>query len=754
MAPLLYEIVHKETFTNQLLALPGNAIPQVIEKIELLRSAPAPDAKSKKRLVGYKHPTFRLRSGKYRIVYTFNEAEGWVALLGVDDRKDVYTKTNTKSLAERVGARVPKGAIELESGDDHSLADGLVQIDTTRLHCDDDCPVQDDYVVRVQPVAQSDTPLPAAVSVDLLRQLRIPDHYHVILIACRTLNDLTMAAVPDNVRERVFDALLEPDFDRVVEKPSLVAQDSQDFQRFYDGELIRFLLRLDDEQRRFVNWAVHGSGPALIKGGPGSGKTVVALYRVRALIEALRAGGNEQPRILFTAYTNTLVTAARQMLRELLGPVDADRVEIFTADKLAWDIARRAGALPGDIIDDGQAMVVVKRAMDQLARGSTKDQALIRTIASLNLPYLLDEIDSVIVAREHQSLESYMAQNRAGRGMRLTATQRQATWRVHEECEHMAQDSNKLTWAQFRRRVVDLVRSGHGPAQFDGVLIDEAQDLEPTTLRMLVALCKTKDRLFLTADPNQSIYGSGFRWADVHDDLQFRGRTGVLRTNYRSTQQIMAGAGSYLRGAELEESSEIAECPRSGNRPVVSFCRTHDEQMQVLALFIRQATYSMHQGLSGCAVLTPTHKAGQAIAEWLTAHGQPARFMAQKNIKLDAPEIKVVPMKSAKGLEFPIVVLAGLSAQFPGPYPYDAADDQIQEIQLREKRTLYVGMTRAMESLLVVAPRNGMTLTEEAFDPAFWEIEQGHLRVAHGYPDCPTPPLTDGFGLSQTGSRR
>ena len=33
---------------------------------------------------------------------------------------------------------------------------------------------------------------------------------------------------------------------------------------------------------------------------------------------------------------------------------------------------------------------------------------------------------------------------------------------------------------------------------------------------MLVGLCRAPDRLFVTADANQSIYGSGFRWTDVH----------------------------------------------------------------------------------------------------------------------------------------------------------------------------------------------------------------------------------------------
>ena len=760
MAPLFYDVVHKETFTNQLLALPNTAIPQVIQKIEMLRTSPAPDAKSKKKLVGLKNPTFRLRSGDYRIIYTFNETERWVALLGVDARKDVYR--NGVLVDARVTANIPDNLID-QFVDEYTRdlagetearileAKSNEVVITQVQHKVDDIDIRPAHGHASNANANDD--LPQAITAELLRRLRVSEHDFPELIACRTVDDLTRAHVTEDVRGRVFDAVVEPDFDYVLERPNLVAKDPSDFQRYYDGELVTFLLRLDDEQKRFVNWAVHGSGPALIKGGPGSGKTVIALYRVQALIEALRAAGNSHPRILFTAYTNTLVTAARQMLRQLLGPDDADRVEIFTADKLAWDIANEAGMLPTAIIDEGQAMAVIKKTMDRLANGTPEDRELVNSIQSVNLPYLLDEIDTVIVAREHNELEDYLDESRTGRGRRLTSHQRRAIWRVHQEREQATQTANVLTFAQFRRRVVTLVRDREMLAPFDGVLIDEAQDLQPTTLRLLVALCKSKDRLFLTADPNQSIYGSGFRWADVHHDLRFRGRTGVLRTNYRSTRQIMAGAEAYLRGAELDDPGGATMCPRNGSRPLVQFCATRDEQMREVAEFFRSTTQRTHKGLSGCAVLTPTNQAGQWIADWLTAHGQPARFMAKKGIQLDSPVIKVVTLKSAKGLEFPVVALAGFSPKFPEPFPFGATEDQAQEIHLRERRTLYVGMTRAMESLLVVAPQNGLHLNSEAFDPSFWDIVQtkpdGVMATSFHHL---APP--GGGQISQPGSRR
>jgi superfamily I DNA/RNA helicase len=90
------------------------------------------------------------------------------------------------------------------------------------------------------------------------------------------------------------------------------------------------------------------------------------------------------------------------------------------------------------------------------------------------------------------------------------------------------------------------IERGEVAPQYDAVIIDEAQDLQPAALRALVSLCKTPSGLFLTADANQSIYGGSFRWQDVHASLKFQGHTGVLRANHRSTREIGEGAEAYL----------------------------------------------------------------------------------------------------------------------------------------------------------------------------------------------------------------
>jgi hypothetical protein len=89
-------------------------------------------------------------------------------------------------------------------------------------------------------------------------------------------------------------------------------------------------------------------GPALVTGGPGTGKTTVALYRAWYLAQRPAGAGSapEDPRVpsgppsvLFATFNKHLAGIARQRLLALGGSAVADRVEVVTIDALAARVA-------------------------------------------------------------------------------------------------------------------------------------------------------------------------------------------------------------------------------------------------------------------------------------------------------------------------------------------------------------------------------------------------------------------------------
>lgn len=715
MATLLYDLVHKPRFTNQLLALPSKEIPQVLEKIELLRVAPQPDAKNKKRLHQYDAPVFRIRAGNYRILYTFGD--GYVTLLGVDNRDTVYDD----ALPDPRSNSVAPPPVDTERFLEPAEPSLFVWPRSTTDF--EDLPKTDDASNATVAPTLEPTHLVRPPDDPLLAQLRISADYWPVLRTCITLDDLIAAPVPESVRTIVFDVCALSDYSQVMQEASYRAESAEDYRRFLDGDLVAFLLKLDPEQEKYVSWGIRGTGPGLLKGAPGTGKSIVAIYRAGALLASLRKTGIAHPRILFTTYTNSLVASSTQLLERLLGE-DASLIEVRTTDSLVAAVLRAAGE-PAASVDAGIARASVQTARAKLERGGERDQAFARAIGALSLDYLREELDQVIDGREHDELADYLADRRAGRKVPLTASQRAAVWRVNELRSQILERKRQRTFAQNHRRAAELVRTGRFSERYDGVIVDEAQDLSPAMLRMLVGLCGTTDRLLLTADPNQSIYGSHFRWADVHADLKFRGRTGVLRRNYRSTAEISLAARTYLAGAELDEQEEAEitlEHLRTGPRPSVGMIETANAELERLVAFLRDSTRTYRVGLGSCAVLVPTHTAAEGLARRLTESGLRAVYMPGKAIDLQMPAIKLVTMQSSKGLEFPIVALAGLRDLERMGVADKAADEERDEAIRRLRRVLYVAMTRAMQALLVLPPAGSTSPLFQGFDPSAWEM--------------------------------
>lgn len=135
------------------------------------------------------------------------------------------------------------------------------------------------------------------------------------------------------------------------------------------------------------------------------------------------------------------------------------------------------------------------------------------------------------------------------------------------ECVQVkANDGNGLTVAEraaaYRAQVESSRRSGAlDPCLFDTILVDEAQDLEPDELRVLLELCgsdpRTGDRNVVAFyDDAQNVYG---RTRPVWNDLGIhaRGRTFVMKTCFRNTRQIVEFAFNVLLGTGATSDERV-----------------------------------------------------------------------------------------------------------------------------------------------------------------------------------------------------
>jgi superfamily I DNA/RNA helicase/mRNA-degrading endonuclease RelE of RelBE toxin-antitoxin system len=640
---------------------------------------------------------WRYRLGDHRLIYSALPENQVVQLLAIGPRKSVYERFSYD----------PDAETDLKLIFSPELAAGL---EPTR----EGLPAWTQHPEWFQPQTPKSDPLPRKPTPNRLNRWRIPEDYHPKLIRCRTEDELMEADVPDWVLGRVMDALWPPDVQQLARQPDQLLVKPEDLERYAEGALRSFLLHLDDTQRRYTDWAL--SGPTLVKGGPGSGKSTVALYRARVVIDHALRTTKRLPDVLFTTYTNALTNFSESLLCQLLqGILNSDctklpkKIRLTTVDSTVMWIAKSSGRAFRLVSSDQQAEALkyARASFKPRAMGELDNLLVSTALQHLRDGYLLKEFEWVIEGQNCRELEGYLQANRAGRAIPFNELLRSAVWKLYEVYREYLQGQELLTWGQLRQFSLDQVASGAFPHRWDYVIVDEAQDLTPVALSLCVELCRDPSGLFLTADANQSLYNRGFRWSHVHEQLQVTGRSRILRRNYRSTRQTAHAAAELLAGMDgADDEAMVQEFVHAGPKPVVYAAAGTADQARWLAEQICAAARELRLPVNGAAILVPTNSLGQSLANLLAEQGLPARFLPSREVRLEERCVKVMTLYAAKGLEFPIVAIAHVEADRL-PRETRATDpEDIREHLENQRRVCYVGSTRAMRHLFITYDRS------------------------------------------------
>lgn len=449
---------------------------------------------------------------------------------------------------------------------------------------------------------------------------------------------------------------------------------------------------LHASQRR-VAYRVSYNGPAQVTGGPGTGKTVVALHRVKHLLSR-----TPDSRALLTTYTNALAATLRENLALLLDDEEQlARVEVTTVNAFAHRTVRAlAGRVPTPIGDVDER------------------QVWRRVCRRLNLPwteqFLAQELRHVILAHNVQSREAYRAASRRGRGSALGPRQRDRVWDAVDMFQKELSAAGTASHLQICARAAQLLegadRIEHG---YDHVVVDEAQDLHPAQWRVLrAAVAPGPDDLFITGDPHQRIYDSRVSLNAL--GISVTGRSSRLRVNYRSTEEILSWSTGVLVGSRVEDLGGDGDDSLAGYRSLLHGKRPHaagyqTSQAEIAALVERVGEW-LGQGVaaSEIAVCARFNTTLSDVQEALTAAGIPAvRVRDQPGADVDG--VRLATMHAMKGLEFRCVAVVGVTARSV-PFAKEVTPAEVDPMQhesdlLRERCLLFVASTRAREALHV-----------------------------------------------------
>ena len=522
--------------------------------------------------------------------------------------------------------------------------------------------------------------------------------------------DLLNLDIPDIYKERIIDNLYPSSLEQIEHKPDLVLKEPEDLDKFLSGELTEFFLKLSKEQQRLLD--IESDVPTLIKGGAGTGKSTLALYRVEKLIKS------GVKKILFTTHTNTLVEYSQQLLHSLLRkPPQQLGVEVDLVDNLAQKYYRQVYGEP-TIASENFLLFYLESAIDSI---NLKDSQS-KKIAKLGHPYLLEEILIVIEARGIETLDHYRQVRRDGRKYPLQKKMREVIWSIYQKWQKLLSSAGLITIEQIRRKAL-AITTKLNDKPYDAVIIDEAQDLSPVALKFLTKLVSSWKGIYLAADTQQSLYQRSFGWQHIQASIGFCGETHVLRRSFRNTAQIGKACSEILSSTEIDNFSAL-----EGEKPTIILTDDLLEQTQLIKQFFERAAQKFRLPLySSGVILSPDPDYGKLIAQQLSFNNIPAEYVESQHLDLSKRCIKILSLHLAKGLEFPLVVVVGLKEGWLPRSTKKIPEEDREEIIKQERRLFYVGCSRAMRSLLVLGSKSHPSQFIKPLvsnSHSFWQMER------------------------------
>jgi DNA helicase-2/ATP-dependent DNA helicase PcrA len=222
---------------------------------------------------------------------------------------------------------------------------------------------------------------------------------------------------------------------------------------------------------------------------------------------------------------------------------------------------------------------------------------------------------------------------------------------------------------------------------YDHVMVDEAQDLSPLEIAVLMDTVEKKQPITLAGDTAQKIVrDSGFvSWDDLLADLGYsKGHTASLKTAYRSTHEIMRFAQDVLGPYANEEPIAV----RHGAAVEMYVFSDPGQAVDFLGETLRDL--AIREPLANVAVIA--RHAAQAMTYY---RGLERSEVPRLKVVLEedfsfAPGVEVTEVRQVKGLEFDYVILVEVNAE---SYPENE----------EARHLLHVAASRAAHQLWIVS---------------------------------------------------
>lgn len=445
------------------------------------------------------------------------------------------------------------------------------------------------------------------------------------------------------------------------------------------------------------------TNPIQIKGVAGSGKTTVALYRAKHLLET-QANLFKETKIVIFTYNKTLAAYITAIKPYISGGYqkDSDEIKPQTPDGLNVQIINFhswayhfAGIQFDQTVMQWKQIEIIENIIKKLTSNTSN-------VLEKNPEFFQEEI-SWMKGKLFKTKDEYLEAARTGRGTsdRVTKTDKQVIWEVFEKYNQELKSQGKVDFDDYA--ILALKKIETNPnfiPPYSHIIIDEAQDLNKAQILTISKLVDEQtNSLSIIADAAQRIFKSGFIWSEVGINVR-GGRTIEFKKNYRNSAHIARAALSLLeKEQDKSEFTTVETALKGGEKPKVAYYSDFDEQLSHLddQLILLRNT----DNLKNTVVLHRSTSGVKQIKEFLDANGFTTELVKSNlPVNYGSESIKICTMSSVKGLEFNNVFILDLNDNIiPYPPGFIETDDEFHIST--ERRLLYTCMTRARNTLFL-----------------------------------------------------
>lgn len=493
----------------------------------------------------------------------------------------------------------------------------------------------------------------------------------------------------ENPGEQDTAALVSDDFSAAMHNPGsqryfVSIESEEELRRMLDGPLEEWRVFLHPTQRKIVNRDY--SGPARVLGGAGTGKTVVAMHRAKHLASKLGDGG----RILFTTFTKNLAEDIKTNLKKICTPEELQKIEVINLD--AWVSRflnnRRFGAW---VKYDDEIDPLWEKAVYKVLKTKDNDTAM----------FCKDEWENIVVPQEAFTAETYKNANRNGFSPKLGRRERGKIWKVFAAYIELMK-ANKICDIGSAMCVCSkMFESVPEERKYAHVIVDEGQDFSNAAFRLIRTIAGEEhpNDIFIVGDAHQRIYNNCPTLSKC--GINVKGRSNVLKINYRTTEETRKFAFALLDGDSFDdldggEDNNGFHSLTHGEAPYVKCFSDQTNEVNYLKDEISKLQES-GVPLKNICVTARTNNLVKLYSDLLTGSGfnvYQIKGSQAEDSTFDG--LRIATMHRVKGLEFQYIFIVSANRDV---IPQKTMIRQGAE--KAEKCLLYVALTRAQKQAFI-----------------------------------------------------